>query len=83
MGLKLGIHLMRGIPRQAVDRQNVPILGTDGVQAADIANMNPATHCPWNTDMHGVDMTEAGGTSILRFGVCADCVVGRGFCQGG
>ncbi len=35
-GLKLGVHLMRGIPRQAVD-QNVPILGTK-VRAGDIAD---------------------------------------------
>ena len=56
MGLKLGVHLMRGIPRQAVD-QNVPILGTD-VHAADIANTRST--CAWNTDMYGVDMTKQG-----------------------
>jgi len=56
MGLKLGVHLMRGIPRQAVD-QNVPILGTD-VHAADIANTRST--CAWNTDMYGVDMTKPG-----------------------
>ena len=28
MGLKFGIHIMRGIPRQAVHR-NTPVLGTD------------------------------------------------------
>ena len=27
-GLRFGLHLMRGIPRQAVDRDNSPILGT-------------------------------------------------------
>jgi hypothetical protein len=55
-GLKFGIHLMRGIPRQAVS-QNVPILGTQ-VRAADIANQNSI--CEWNTDMFGVDMTKPG-----------------------
>ena len=35
LGLKLGIHLMRGIPRQAVEK-NLPILGTR-FHAQDIA----------------------------------------------
>src|ERR1700733_7421096 len=34
-GLKFGLHLLRGVPRQAVDRDNVPILGTN-LHAADI-----------------------------------------------
>jgi hypothetical protein len=55
-GLKFGIHLMRGIPRQAVD-QNLPVLGSD-VHAADIANRNST--CAWNQDMFGVDMTKPG-----------------------
>jgi alpha-galactosidase len=55
-GLTLGVHLMRGIPRQAVD-QNVPILGTE-VHAADIADKRAV--CRWNTDMYGVDMSKAG-----------------------
>jgi alpha-galactosidase len=53
-GLKFGLHLLRGIPRQAVN-QNVPILGTS-VHAADIADTNSI--CRWNTDMYGVDMTK-------------------------
>ncbi len=56
MGLKLGVHLMRGIPRQAVD-QNVPIFGTN-VRAADIADKRST--CGWNTDMYGVDMSKPG-----------------------
>lgn len=56
MGLKFGIHLMRGIPRLAVER-NLPILGTN-VRAADIANKNST--CAWNPDMYGVDMTKPG-----------------------
>ncbi|HEX5398348.1 MAG TPA: glycoside hydrolase family 27 protein [Verrucomicrobiae bacterium] len=55
-GLKFGLHLMRGIPRQAV-RENVPILGTR-YRAADIANTNST--CAWNTDMYGVDMSKPG-----------------------
>lgn len=56
LGLKFGVHLMRGIPRQAV-KQNVPIHGTN-VHAQDIAN--PASICPWNPDMYGVDTTKPG-----------------------
>ena len=55
-GLKFGIHLMRGIPRQAV-RENLPIKGTS-YRAADIANTKSV--CEWNTDMFGVDMTKPG-----------------------
>jgi hypothetical protein len=56
-GLRFGLHLMRGIARQAVNRDNSPILGTP-YRAADIANTNST--CRWNTDMYGVDMTKPG-----------------------
>ncbi len=56
-GLKFGLHLIRGIPRQAVDRDNTPILGTD-FHAADIADK--ANVCRWNGDMYGVDMSKPG-----------------------
>jgi alpha-galactosidase len=56
LGLKFGIHIMRGIPRRAV-AANLPILGTQ-VHAADIADKNST--CRWNTDMYGVDMTKDG-----------------------
>jgi len=57
-GLKFGLHLMRGIPRQAVNNpKGTPILGTS-FQAADIADK--AHSCFWNTDMYGVDMTKPG-----------------------
>jgi hypothetical protein len=55
-GLKFGIHLMRGIPRQAVDN-NLPVKGTT-FRARDIADVNSI--CPWNTDMYGVDMSKPG-----------------------
>lgn len=55
-GLKFGIHMMRGIPRQAV-KQNTPIKGTTA-RAADIADVNST--CGWNPDMYGVDMTKPG-----------------------
>jgi alpha-galactosidase len=56
-GLKFGLHLLRGIPRQAVDRDNAPILGTP-YHAADIADKRSV--CSWNGDMYGVDMTKPG-----------------------
>jgi alpha-galactosidase len=56
MGLKFGIHLMRGIPRLAVER-NLPVLGTR-YRAADIADT--ASICPWNPDMYGVAMDRPG-----------------------
>ncbi len=55
-GLKFGIHIMRGIPKQAV-RDNTPILGTSA-RAAEIANTR--SFCPWNPDMWSVDMSKPG-----------------------
>jgi alpha-galactosidase len=55
-GLKFGIHILRGIPRQAV-AQNASILGT-ALHAADIADTSST--CAWNTDMYGVDMSKPG-----------------------
>ncbi len=56
MGLKFGLHLLRGIPRQAVE-QNLPILGTT-LHAGDIADKSAT--CLWNSDMYGVDMSRPG-----------------------
>jgi alpha-galactosidase len=55
-GLKFGIHILRGIPRQAV-AQNVPILG-NVARAADIADTQSV--CAWNSDMFGVVMSKPG-----------------------
>jgi hypothetical protein len=57
LGLKFGIHIMRGIPRQAVAK-NLPVLGTN-LHAGDVAN--PKSICAWLTDMYGVDMSKPGG----------------------
>jgi alpha-galactosidase len=56
-GLKFGLHLMRGIPRQAVDRDNVPILGTS-YNATNIVDKQNS--CRWNQDMYGVDLSKPG-----------------------
>jgi alpha-galactosidase len=55
-GLKFGFHIMRGIPRRAVD-QNLPVMGGP-VKAADIADKQSI--CRWNSDMYGVDLTKPG-----------------------
>ena len=57
LGLEFGIHVMRGIPRQAV-AANAPIERTS-YHARDVADTtNPAR---WNPDMWGVDVTRPGG----------------------
>lgn len=56
LGLKFGIHIMRGIPRQAVHK-NTPIKGTN-ITARQIAKT--ASICAWNTDMYGVDPEKEG-----------------------
>jgi len=55
-GQKLGIHIMRGIPKIAVER-NTPILGS-ALRAADIADRNNL--CPWWEHMYGVDPSKPG-----------------------
>ena len=59
LGLKFGIHIMRGIPRRAV-QANLPIFGTN-VRAGAIADEKNL--CKWNTDMFGVDMSKPGAQS--------------------
>jgi len=56
LGLRFGVHLMRGIPRLAVER-DLPVLGTD-FRARQIADTTST--CSWNPDMYGVDMTKPG-----------------------
>lgn len=56
LGLKFGIHIMRGIPRQAA-HNHCKVLGTD-VTADQVAD--PSSICGWNPDMYGVRATEAG-----------------------
>lgn len=56
LGLKFGLHMLRGVPRQAANR-NTPILGSR-YRAGDIADR--ANICPWNSDMYGIDMAKRG-----------------------
>ena len=62
LGLKFGIHIMRGIPRQAVHR-NTAIYGTDKT-ARQIAKTSSI--CAWNTDMYGVDPKRRAQKSTMR-----------------
>jgi hypothetical protein len=55
-GLKFGIHIMRGIPWQAVEK-NTPIKGTD-YRAKDIAT--EADACRWFHGLVTVDMSNPG-----------------------
>ncbi len=56
LGLKFGIHIIRGIPKQAV-AQNLPIAGSSfrASQAADQTDL-----CRWNPDNYGVKDNAAG-----------------------
>lgn len=58
LGLKFGVHLMRGIPRKAYEL-NLPIRGTTHT-ALDIANTDPKENCKWCTYCYGVDMSKPG-----------------------
>jgi alpha-galactosidase len=51
LGLKFGIHILRGIPKQAVEK-NLPVAGSS-YHAADAAD--PTDSCPWNPDNYGLD----------------------------
>lgn len=62
LGLKFAIHLMRGVPRQAVEA-NTPILGTP-YHASDIADK--VNVCEWNTDMYGIDMSKPGAQAYYN-----------------
>ena len=63
LGLKFGIHVMRGIPRQAVWAKT-PVLGMDGVTADMIADTSSV--CPWMNHMYGLNMTKRGAQEYLN-----------------
>ena len=54
LGLKFGIHILRGIPKQAVEK-NLPIEGSL-FHAADAADTSDT--CPWNFDNYGLDASK-------------------------
>src|SRR6516225_11555289 len=54
LGLKFGIHILRGIPKKAV-QANAPIAGTS-YRAADAADRSET--CAWNPDNYGADASK-------------------------
>jgi hypothetical protein len=56
LGLKFGIHILRGIPKLAVEK-NLPIAGSS-FHAADAADSSDT--CPWNFDNYGIDGSKPG-----------------------
>jgi alpha-galactosidase len=56
LGLKFGIHILRGIPKQAVEK-NLPIAGSS-FHASDAADTSDT--CPWNFDNYGMDASKPG-----------------------
>lgn len=67
LGLKFGIHVMRGIPRQAV-WYNTKVMNANGATAKDIVDTTSV--CPWLNNMWGVNMNKPGAqewyNSILK-----------------
>ena len=63
LGLKFGIHVMRGIPRQAVWAKT-PVMGTKGITADMIADTSST--CSWMNHMYGLDMSKPGAQEYLN-----------------
>jgi alpha-galactosidase len=57
LGLKFGIHILRGIPKQAV-ASNLPIAGSS-YHAADAGDTSDS--CSWNFDNYGIGENKPGG----------------------
>ena len=55
LGLKFGIHILRGIPKQAVANK-LPIADSTSTAAAAA---DPSDTCPWNFDNFGTSATNA------------------------
>jgi alpha-galactosidase len=56
LGVRFGIHILRGIPKKAVEG-NLPIAGSS-FHAADAADTSET--CPWNPDNYGIDAAKPG-----------------------
>jgi hypothetical protein len=63
-GLKFGIHIMRGIPRQAFWEKR-PVLGT-GVTAHEVADTAASRFCWWNNNMYTVDTSSTEGQAYYN-----------------
>ncbi|UXY24022.1 glycoside hydrolase family 27 protein [Streptomyces cynarae] len=56
LGLRFGLHIMRGIPRRAVAAR-LPVAGT-GFTADEVADTGSV--CPWNSDNYGLNHDHPG-----------------------
>lgn len=63
LGLQFGIHVMRGIPRQAVWAKS-PVLGANNITADMIADT--ASTCTWMNHMYGLNMKQPGAQEYLN-----------------
>jgi len=54
LGLKFGIHILRGVPKQAIAK-NLPIANS-AFHASDAADTSDT--CPWNYDNYGLDASK-------------------------
>ncbi len=62
LGLKFGIHILRGIPRQAVKAKTpTPCPGVTADMIADTSSV-----CDWNGDMYGVDASKKGAAEYYN-----------------
>ena len=70
-GLKFGIHIMRGIPKVAVE-QKLPILGTNGITADQIYSTK--LQCPWLSDNYTIVADKPGAQEYYNslFNMYAD-----------
>lgn len=57
LGLKFGIHIMRGVPHRAVELR-LPVKGAEGITAADI--YSEQGRCQWLRDNYTVDASRPG-----------------------
>ena len=64
LGLKFGIHIMRGMPRMAAHK-DLPVLNSD-YTARQVAD--PNSICAWNPDMYGLkcEQVEAGARAYYE-----------------
>lgn len=62
LGLKFGLHIMRGVPRRAV-AADLPVHGSD-LTARAIADTSD--YCTWNGDNWGLDFTSGGAAEYYR-----------------
>ena len=62
LGLKFGIHIMRGMPRMAAHRR-LPVLNSE-YTCAQVAN--PNSICAWNPDMYGLKCDHPGARAYYE-----------------